>query len=519
MYHIRIDVKKVQDFIFRLPKLKAMLGANSLVGEFFAKELPALRKKYTPITELTSAVSEVDVKEIAGSQEIVREFVFDDVLSLFNDGTICSAGGHFEAVFVDDTEANDFSRRALDLADKKLPGLQVSAFIKNFEPSSFDIFDKKKPIPVSTTLPYVIHPDSPWWRISGDGVTPAVKATGQGTEQEFVSNWILELEKQADQFYTNSTGDFLAPVNKMLGAYQKNALKDLETLAKTSGITNNNMIALISIDGNGMGKRFGEVRDKLRDRPVMEAFIRMELFWQKERYRVRKALIDAIKPISAPGQFLIFMLGGDDLLLAMVPEKAFDFIRDFEKSYTNKIDGASLCTGIAFVKYGYPIAHACELSQSLLESAKVRSKTETNQENKCCVDWHILTDTKSRDISTIRRAEYMVEYPSGDTSVCEILSGRPYTIEKAYEHWKNAGEIIPKKENVEERKDGLNRIKRFQGYLRAGKDTAKQWGKMLNIEESLYAYPDTMFESAKVYMNNALDTIELIDFHKLKGGL
>ena len=42
MVKLEISLKRVQTFIFEVPRLKAMLGANALVGQTMRHDVPAL---------------------------------------------------------------------------------------------------------------------------------------------------------------------------------------------------------------------------------------------------------------------------------------------------------------------------------------------------------------------------------------------------------------------------------------------------------------------------------------------
>ncbi len=45
MFKLEISLKRVQSFIFDVPKLKAMLGANAMIGETMRNVLPRLMER------------------------------------------------------------------------------------------------------------------------------------------------------------------------------------------------------------------------------------------------------------------------------------------------------------------------------------------------------------------------------------------------------------------------------------------------------------------------------------------
>lgn len=81
LYHLRLDVRKVQDYIFQVPKLKYMLGANSKIGELFSKNLPALMPGEDCVFE------DAQVQDLSA-----------DLAANFPKNILSSAGGHFEAI-------------------------------------------------------------------------------------------------------------------------------------------------------------------------------------------------------------------------------------------------------------------------------------------------------------------------------------------------------------------------------------------------------------------------------------
>jgi len=61
LYHLRIDVRRIQDYIFHVPKLKYMLGANSKIGELLEQDLPnmmGIPECLLPLEGLDAVVSQ-----------------------------------------------------------------------------------------------------------------------------------------------------------------------------------------------------------------------------------------------------------------------------------------------------------------------------------------------------------------------------------------------------------------------------------------------------------------------------
>ena len=159
----------------------------------------------------------------------------------------------------------------------------------------------------------------------------------------------------------------------------------------------------------------------------MESFVEIEEFWFKARESFRQGLEKAISQIKGYESkeklpYIVLMLGGDDLLLVTVPEIALDFVVNFEKGLKEYNKDLTISAGIAFVKYNYPFSHGHELAESLLSSAKVKSKLNNG---KSAIDWHILFSSFNEDINEIRKDEYILNYDKH----YDILTKRPYLLE------------------------------------------------------------------------------------------
>ena len=328
-YHLQIKTEKVQSFIFKNPKLKYMLGANSLIGEFFSSELINIKKKVEPNCGFFSTV---------GSGSHLKGH-FDNIYSNFANDIISSAGGHFEAVFGDKNNLEKFLKEVLDHIDDKLPGLKIGYRVRRLDDNMrIDLFDKEESldidIPDSGCL---LRYDSPYFYLCPEDGTNPKNTKYRASEETHI------IEEQGNEFYNLNTSDYLTKFYKNKNYLNKKRLfnKDkyeLETIAKSSLLKNKNMIAVIKIDGNGMGNRFTKFKEKLKDKPLKEAFVEIEKFWWTNRETLRVALKNTINELKIESDdknnddtYLIMMLGGDDILIVTVPEIAIDLVKTFSK--------------------------------------------------------------------------------------------------------------------------------------------------------------------------------------------
>ncbi|HNZ26290.1 MAG TPA: hypothetical protein PLG34_06155 [Spirochaetota bacterium] len=577
LYHLKLEVQKTQSFIFRVPKLKYMLGANSALGEYFAKDLPDLIKNNGKRIECIDSE-----KKLTHS--------YDDIYSNFEKGIIGSAGGHFEAIFDDRKncedflkdalkKAEDFLEKALKKAKEKIPGIKISCYIKEFdETKNLKDFNEIQSQSLNKEIKdnlSILSYDSPYFmQCSEDGKEPGiidipeiifVENRINDNDFNFIKKYyrdkkdkkyqlkdddinpaeklelfeilnklniksksitVNDIEEQGDKFYSLKTNDYLCRFYKdILKIDEKKIPYNFDELRKSSLIEKNNKIAIIAIDGNGMGNRFKKIREELDDKNIMKSFVEIEEFWFKARESFRRGLKCAIDKIPNKEKYesndennkklpyIVLMLGGDDLLLVTVPEIALDFVVNFENGLKEYNKDLTISAGIAFVKYNYPFSHGRELAESLLSSAKVKSKLN---DGKSAIDWHILFSSFNEDINEIRKDEYILNYDKH----YDILTKRPYLLKDIPSNIEKIKEYNKKIEDREKDKSdtsGRNKFKSFRNYLKEGADMTKHYGKLIfenDKFEELYEFDEIDQNSAYIRINSSLDLIELMDFYK-----
>jgi len=575
IYLLKLKTQKVQSFIFKVPKLKSMLGANSLLGEFFSEDLPDLRKNHGGVPKFFKSVKKNEN----------YKWESDDIFENFKNGVIASAGGHFEAVFCDEKDATNFLKEALKKANQKLPGVGISHHLKSIKGAEnllykdYEKEDKKvdsdtvkniDDIKIEENFYYI---DSPFFYPSEkDGENPELL---KSKDNSMITKHI---ETQGEAFYNQKSNDYLAKFYAEFqkdefykafkeGKYKRYEKKDLSTLKHASLIPNNNMIAIIATDGNGMGNRFSALRRQLtgdlrndetqkeefKSKSLFEALIEIEKFWFKARNGFRVALKKSIEDIAGRSDnftkydtlpFVIMMLGGDDLLVVSVPELAFDFVTEFNKNLSEAKDKITSCSGIAFVKHNYPFSHAHELSESLLDSAKKLSKMEKfkrGDDNKYlrdekgnkilredfpqgppAVDWHFQYSSLYDDIEEIRKRDYLLTYETDPEERTEVLSMRPYFVDldKDDKNRKNyLGYLIEKSKDIYDKYSendgdtkGRNKYKKLRELIKEGKEASEHYINLfLPNNKNLFKYECI---NNNIYLNKSLDIIEMLGLNE-----
>ncbi|HNU53495.1 MAG TPA: hypothetical protein PK046_02400 [Candidatus Syntrophosphaera sp.] len=501
LYHLRIDVRRIQDYIFHVPKLKYMLGANSKIGELLEQDLPNMMG----IPECLLPLEGLDA----------------ELVEMFKRNIISSSGGHFEALFKDKETMTNLLRSFENYVVKELPDLEWSGFLREFDPNiTWGEFKKLEIRPLNGTTG-VLFPDSPFFQIcANDGMSTAVGFEKEkGVPLGLKSKLMLE---QADKFYKLKSVDGLAKFLLETGVTSGMLADTLEQLAARGCSLKRNMLAYIKLDGNGTGERFRKMSKDIDNTNVLSAFAAIEKFWKDNRGNIRTALKEVLTGElisnyeSGVRPYLPLMLGGDDLFIVCVPEIALDLVAKLVSGLPGTCPASA---GVAFTKTNYPIGLAARLAESCLESAKAASYRQDSGSKPSFIDWHVHFDSVYQDIEDIRRSSYMLEYKGKDGDMVELLTARPYSLADLDGLLKEVKKVAKDLDRPEKERAN-NKIKGFRSVLKDGTAEADYFRKMIvgNDEElnSLFGKHETLgkITNKTVIKNKALDIIELIEFYR-----
>jgi len=494
-----------------------MLGANSLVGELFSHDFFDLKRQ-----------GEYGIIELDFPFQKPEEFNSnknpDNPWLNFNQGIVSASGGHFEALFQTVDDAERFAREAARRAGTKCPGLMLDFFLSEinlgaqFNPHAkkdeTNLFSDTAMTEIRDRLDTYV-PGNPFLQMSADGNLPISADAAPCDEKREPSEYQHTLEEQADRFYANRTQDQLSSWRQQVieSLNMGDKFKDFEEFCKLSLTPKRNLLALLKLDGNAVGQGFLDFQNSLQGKNVGEALAEMEHFWYKKRQAMMRMMHLAVKnatnslfkkynkhALEQKTPFIMLMMGGDDIMLLCLPEFIHFFLRELksELEYLNK---ASFSMGIAFFKYSYPFSHANELAESLLDSAKVKSR-ETNPPSNA-LDWHILYSTKPLSIGEIRRKDYLIGYQEG---LPDVLSGKPYTLSEGLDLFDKAGDLaylIAQNKDNESEDAGKNKYKMLRTSIYKGKKHVQGL-----IRELLDPTSDWLKEDK---FSQMLDVIELLD--------
>ncbi len=186
MTKVHIELQRVQTWLFAVPRLRAMVGANALLGEVLRLRLPELAREQSS-WRLASAPG--NYPSAAADDPLSSH---DDPAADARDGILSRDGGHFQATF--SSGAHEFARAAAALLRRELPGLRFRIWVDDVEVHG------ALRVQLSTELP-VLAPCE--W--TGRGL--ASEVVPQGAERAIVSLDVSRRHEAARQAESGNSHD------------------------------------------------------------------------------------------------------------------------------------------------------------------------------------------------------------------------------------------------------------------------------------------------------------------------
>jgi len=493
---VLLDVTGIQAYVFGSNKLKENLGASFLVENGY-KDF--LRKAAESVVG--------DKKELDRWQDETDKFYIKEPDIEMEVGYI---GGGNALLFFKDQDQNkaeqfikEWSRRLL----LETPGLSTAVAIEkidldNPQQGVIDIFkelNKNK---------FTHHPQV---TLPRHGITTECPRTGLSAE-----SWSDE-DKKHISFVAASKLNHTESAHEMFKDAFKDVLndyefpKDLEKLGQSKGESH---IAIVHIDGNGMGKRFMECE-------TIQALRNLSVSLRQATEKTMKLLLEQIivdydyyqnpknfklEPKTFPIRPII--LGGDDVTFVTDAKLgvyfAEKFIEAFVEQKVSDDKPLSACAGVAITKTKYPFYRGYKLAEQLCHSAKEKAKEGKDES---WLDFHIAYGGFSGELSEIRRRHYTVK--TGD------LCYRPYRICPEKQDAQSFSEF---KKGMKELDDKWprNKQKELREVLSLGEEATKQFIKeMENRGNSLpnipgyHSFKNSGWDGKKTPYFDMLELMEL----------
>jgi len=402
---VHIEFSRVQTWLFAVPRLRAMVGANALLGETLRVALPKLARENGRGWTLAPSNETYPASD---ANDPLKDY--DDPAADAKVGILSRDGGHFEAQFTSGAEA--FTDAAGQLLRSDLPGLR------------FRVSIDQKPligsqVHVSTELP-VLAPCE--W--TGRGLASAIVTRGNPNDRDYeertVSLDVLARETVGERAAKGNACDLAT----LLSATTR--LHDLDQAQELKKLVGNGYLALIHADGNNVG--MSKPGDAVGD----------ACFFHQNRVLLRQAVKEAIDDACAkdeagrnesPAPLVPLMLGGDDLLLVCRARVALPFVvklceelNSLQKDSKGKL---TLGIGVVFAKHTIPIHRLHEVTEELASSAKRRFRGLKDADAKhSVVDWAVYSTAWVDDPVEVRRRDWL----RGSESELRVLSQRPVDV-------------------------------------------------------------------------------------------
>jgi len=399
---VHIELSRVQTWLFAVPRLRAMVGANARLGETLRVALPKLARETARGWMLAPSN---EAYPCADRNDPLKDH--DDPAADAKAGILSRDGGHFEAQFAIGAEA--FSDAAGQLLRSNLSGLRFRVSIDGEQRS-------KSQVHLSTELP-VLAPCE--W--TGRGLASAIVTRGNPNDLDYeeraVSLDVLARETVGERAAKGNAHDLASLLSG------KTKLQKLERAQELKDLVGNGYLALIHADGNGVGSGLGE------DKPDSER----AAFFHRNRVLIRRATRKAVNdhcPDTGRALLIPLMLGGDDLLLVTRAEIALPFVVTLceELDALQKDSNGfklTLGVGVVFAKHTIPIHRLHEVAEQLASSAKRRFRGFKDEEAKrSVVDWAVFSSAWVDDPEEVRRRDWLL----GSGTELRVLSQRPVDV-------------------------------------------------------------------------------------------
>ncbi|HLO85625.1 MAG TPA: hypothetical protein VK203_11565 [Nostocaceae cyanobacterium] len=530
-----VDTTGKQDYIFNTSRLRENIGASFLISQ-------ATKEWVEEIIETNLGVPKSRQEEPIESSGLDAEIIYAN-------------GGNALIIFKTREIAIKFTRLLSKKVLKEASGVNLLVAHADFhwQDNLYEIVEYLKKNELEHQKYERIH--------SAPLLTLGVTATCNSTQLPAVDRSDKHIdydEDEADYSYLIST----ATRQKLIAAKKVNAkLQQLfsgvvdeniyefpyrtDKLGRSEG--ESSYVAVVHIDGNGMGDRFKEcgkdkenrdyinsIRDfsKSVDKAGEEALkaVTEVLIKKIELGRVKGTIGEfELKRNSKNNKFYLpfrpLVYAGDDITFVcegrLGLELAALFLQEFQKPKVTYGEHLTACAGVCIVKTHYPFSRAYTISDDLCKSAKKLVNYERQSHVKdyfSAIDWHFAASGLLGSISEIRQREYQVTKNNHTWH----LSMRPLWLESQDEwrNWLDFTEVIKEFKEGKDWKDRKNKIMALRDVFRHGSTEAVEQFILTYKLPNLPDFPHSSGQSKQLidqgWVNNLcgyFDAIEAMNFY------
>jgi hypothetical protein len=477
-FAVLTEVVSIQKYVFGSNKLKENLGASWLIQQIYKDPLREAVKKVLP------SINGYDFDAWWKSPDVIQ----------------MNNGADFEIGYIGGGNALLFFKE-----EEKTEGEKAKEFIKEWTKSllvqspgvvtavACDEFDLNNNFPDEISKIFKgLHQNKysqiPQTIIPRHGITAECSHSGYSMDI-----WNDKAPTKEDKDYVSSVA--YAKINSSNEATKKleDGLKDVlndkycftDELDNLGQQTGESHIAVVHIDGNGMGKRFQEANSlpNLRNlsfsvksitdnsfekliKHIVDNFPKIQEalgYTDKSKWPKKKDSTGNDKDVLPIRPIII---GGDDIAFVSEGRLGIYFAKlflEFFETEGEKVSdkkGLSACAGIAITKTKYPFYRGYQLSEELCSNAKQIRKGK--KDNGSWLDFHVAYGGFSGTLEEIRKNHHKA--PMGE------LCFRPYKIkdngERGFELLVQNTKALIKKDNFPK-----NKLKELRQVLTLGQES------------------------------------------------
>jgi len=498
-YIARIELKRVQTYLFEVPRLSVMLGANVLLGEWIrgvwmgtqfkddptrqAASLPALAVRCgasfpqmlegggnwfedfwkeqlvdhilgKPLFERITAADAT--KDPLSDNEIVQDSPYEIAIRT---GVLVRDASRVEAVFPDSQSAVGFLEQTKQLLLETIPEIDAEASVWQIDGDEGPgVGQSNEIVRLASTAGTAVTfdlPDAKPCELSQHAVAQDQIRMAKN-ESIWVASSVKRRHDAALRFNERRSTD-------VLGLMYDSIFKDAQRLVtEFAQLARSGLAAIIHADGNKVGKRPGMISDAIRDsnaklakNSILEWSVREAMFLNNRR-SVRRALKESIEQLrdgtdrgnrprnDVSERIRLLMLGGDDILIVCDAPLAIPLMIQtcnlLTEYSTCEVAQASLNRAFEPLTLGIGIAFVkpslpFRRAHELAEQLAGSAKRLAGR----YPDSHVIDWCVSKnswlDTPDISRRNEFVVKTSKPIKAEYLLSGRPYRVHTSSKEW------------------------------------------------------------------------------------
>ncbi len=445
-YAVLMDVVSIQKYVFSSNELRDNLGASHIVNTLF-DDLPIQALAETCHLD-TEEVRKIIVQWKKNPDKILLD---DDPSAPFEVGVF--SGGKALILFREESKAKEFVKKFTKELLLKAPGIHLAvAIMEGFMPN------QNFPGQIAELYARLMDNRNRYFPVT---TLPAHSITATNYENETISTHYNRDEGKYIDYVTAAKQAVIKDAYSELNREYAELIKDYSFTTRVDQlgqIEGDSYIAIVHIDGNGMGNWFQQ-SSSLSDYRLRS--INMEYITKQSFRKLISEIVDMIDKLSKVSDFNIkdnlplrpIILGGDDLTFICHGKLSLFLTERFIHIWTQTANrelnnlpdqGFSACAGVAIAKTKYPFYRAYQIAEELCVLAKECHRDKGGS----WLDFFIISGTKSGSVESIREAEgkdhvyrmyfgpYILDRPEHEKSIDRLLNGLEYFYNDS-ERWTN----------------------------------------------------------------------------------